>query len=299
MSLIAFLLVFASVFLHVAWNFISKKVKPSLAFYSLMSLTASIVWIPFFVVSDFRFVVMPWQFYLLYFFSVICEVVYMTGLANAYKKGDISLVYPVARALPVLMIAILTVVLGLGKTPTSLALFGMVIVTLGCLIMPFKSFRNISIKVYFSRTIIFVLLAAVGTTGYTLLDSSAMEIVRLQAGDNILNALAYLWLMESGLTIGEFILIAKNKTERKLFKKLFLRSIYPIVAGLCSSGAYGLILTAMQYVNNVSYIQAFRQLSLPIGFFAGVLILKESGTKPKIIGITLVIIGLILTAIAS
>ena len=74
-------------------------------------------------------------------------------------------------------------------------------------------------------------------------------------------------------------------------KKLAFRSIYPVAAGCCSSSAYALILLAMTYVTNVSYIQAFRQLSLPLGFAAGVFFLHEKATLPKIIGVIVILTG--------
>ena len=52
----------------------------------------------------------------------------------------------------------------------------------------------------------------------------------------------------------------------------------------------------MQFVDNVSYIQAFRQFSIPLGAFLGILLLHEKTTKPKLAGLILIIIGLILVA---
>ena len=74
MTLFAFVLVFASVFLHVAWNFISKSTKPSLAFYMLMSGTAALIWLPFFLTSDLRLSSLPLYFFLFYLGSVASEV---------------------------------------------------------------------------------------------------------------------------------------------------------------------------------------------------------------------------------
>lgn len=53
----------------------------------------------------------------------------------------------------------------------------------------------------------------------------------------------------------------------------------------------------MGYVTNVSYIQAFRQLSLPIGLLLGILILKERATFQKIAGLALILTGLFLVAL--
>ena len=177
MTLFAFVLVFASVFLHVAWNFISKSTKPSLAFYMLMSGTAALIWLPFFLTSDLRLSSLPLYFFLFYLGSVASEVMYVAGLAYAYRRGDISLVYPLVRAIPVLLVAAVTILFGLGRTPGRLALLGMLIITLGCILMPLKRFRDFKLSNYMDWIIIFILLGAVGTTGYTILDSSAMNSI--------------------------------------------------------------------------------------------------------------------------
>lgn len=294
MSLIAFALIFLSVFLHVAWNMISKSTKPSMAFYALMSATAAVIWFPFFLLSDIHLAELPWKFHALLFASVTGEVLYVLGLARAYRWSDISLVYPVVRALPVLMIAAVTIIFGLGKAPGKIALSGMVLITAGCFLMPLKKFSDFSPKRYFSSVIGFILLGAIGTTMYTIFDSSALKIVREAAGRiSIPDTLGYLFLIEFGLTAGELLVVAGNRMERALFKKMFCRTLYPVMAGMCSSTAYALVLLAMGYVTNVSYIQAFRQMSLPIGFFAGMLILKEKGTVPKALGMLLILAGLL------
>ena len=57
-----------------------------------------------------------------------------------------------------------------------------------------------------------------------------------------------------------------------------------------------MVLVAMGMVSNVSYIQAFRQLSLPIGVMLGIILLHEKVTLPKIIGVSTLLAGLMLTA---
>ena len=84
--------------------------------------------------------------------------------------------------------------------------------------------------------------------------------------------------------------------ERALFKQYRGKElICPAIAGVCCSGAYGLILLAMPHVTNVSFIQAFRQLSLPLGFLAGVIFLHEKSSSTKIAGLLLILTGLVIT----
>ena len=55
----------------------------------------------------------------------------------------------------------------------------------------------------------------------------------------------------------------------------------------------------MTHVTNVSYIQAFRQMSLPIGVLAGIFLLHEKPGRPRLAGIALVITGLVVVAVGS
>ncbi len=296
MTLIAFILVFLSVFLHVAWNFISKSMRPSLAFYMLMSGTSACIFFPVFLFSDLRLTALPPVFFWLLLGSVVAEVMYVAGLAYAYRKSDISLSYPLVRALPVLMVAATTLIFGIGKSPGKTALLGMLVISVGCILMPLKKFSDFSFRTYWNKVIVFILLGALGTTGYTIADSSALALIRnVFARERALDVLAYLFLIESGLCLGQMFFVVTLKAERAEFKRLFLRSIYPCLAGVCASSAYALVLLAMRHVTNVSYIQAFRQMSLPLGFLAGILILKESGNLPKTVGMILIVAGLVVT----
>ena len=297
MSITAAILIFISVFMHVAWNMLSKSTRPSTAFYIIMNFVGGIIWLPFFMMSGATFEGLPAPFYWLLLGSCFFEVIYMYGLAHGYKHGDISLIYPVVRALPVVMLAVITLVFGIGKSFDMLTLGGMVLIAAGCFIMPFSSFRNISFRSLNGIALLFIALGAVGTTGYTLCDSQALRIYGESSGPVPINAtLGYLFLIQMGLTFGEVPLVLFDPAERGAMKKFMGKEIiYPVIAGICSSGAYALILFAMQHVTNVSFIQAFRQLSLPLGFAAGVLFLKEKSSSTKITGLVMILMGLLIT----
>ena len=270
-----------------------------MAFYLIMTVTAMLIWLPFLIFGKWNPFDMPLRFWLLILFSSIGEVFYMLGLAHAYSRSDISLVYPVARALPVLMVPAVTLLLGLGsKTPAWNAYLGMLVITVGCLVMPLKKFSDFSLKPYCNAVIGFIVLAAVGTTTYTIIDSISVGMVQEQMGrKNMLDIFSLMFFVEGGLSLGELLVVAFDRKERRLLKTLLFRSLSPELAGICSSCAYALVLLAMGYVSNVSYLQAFRQMSLPVGFFAGLLILKEKGTAPKYVGMFLIFAGLVSVAL--
>ena len=298
MTLLAFLLILLSVFLHVTWNLLSKKVAPSLSFYVLMSYTAALIWLSFFLSSDLRLAQLPPRFFAMFAGSVCGEVCYMIGLARAYRKGDISLVYPVVRALPVMMIAVLTLALGIGKPFGMMALSGMVLITFGCLLMPLRELGGMSFRsLCRGPVLLFILLSASGTTMYTIFDKRALEIIaEVQGGSSWLDAVSYLFCVEFSQATVEFCFVLADRRERRIFKHLAGRSIYPSLAGCCSTSAYALILMAMPHVTNVSYLQAFRQISLPLGFLAGVILLHEKALPVRVAGLVCILVGLVIVA---
>ena len=299
MTLLAFLLILLSVFLHVTWNLLSKKVAPSLSFYVLMSYTAAAIWLSFFLASDLHLAQLPPRFYAMLAGSICGEVCYMIGLAHAYRKGDISLVYPVVRALPVIVIPPLTLCLGMGKPISALALGGMALITVGCLLMPLRKIGGLSIRsLCRGPVLLFILLSASGTTMYTLCDMGALKIItEVQGGSSWLDAVSYLFCVEFSQATVEFLFVLADRRERRIFKHLAGRSIYPSLAGCCSTSAYALVLMAMSHVTNVSYLQAFRQMSLPLGVAAGVFLLKEKCPPIRLAGVAAVVAGLVITAL--
>lgn len=300
MSLIAFFLVLVSVFLHATWNFLSKRKVPSLAFYTISSVSAMLLWLPGFIRIGFDWTLLPGRFWLLWSASVACEVCYFAGLAHAYRRGDISLVYPLARALPVLMTAAVTILFGLGKTPGPAALAGMAVLSAGCLLMPPRCWSEFRLAGYRGGALKFILLAAVGTTGYTILDSMAIRMVReIYPGRGIACSIFYLFLLELGIGVAMFCLVLSSKEERAEYRRLFLKSKTPVVSGIFSSVAYVLILLAMGHVTNVSYVQAFRQMSLPLGVLAGIFFLHEKPGRPRLAGIVLVVLGLVIVSLGA
>ena len=297
MTITAAILIFISVFMHVAWNMLSKTTTPSTAFYLIMNFIGGIIWLPFFLMSSSVFTGLPAVFYWLGAGSVASEVLYMYGLAHGYKHGDISLIYPLVRAFPVVMLAVITLIAGIGKPLGIPAQIGMIIIAAGCVIMPFRSFRHISFKGLNTTALVFIILGAIGTTGYTLCDSQALK--QIADGEKVSNTctLGYLFLIQMGLSLGEVPLVIFDPTERIALRKFWGKAFfYPAAAGVFCTGAYALILIAMQHVSNVSFIQAFRQLSLPLGFIAGVCFLHEKNSNTKTIGMLLLLAGLLIVS---
>ncbi len=294
MSLIVAALILLSALLHVGWNTLGKKGISSAAFFFTASFASVIFLFPLLLVLGFDFSIY-WKVWIYLLVSGLFQAVYYTGLAGAYRTGEMSITYPLARALPVLFVPFISFIIGSVNGLTIYSLLGMVVVFIGCLILPQVNLSRLSFKEYFKVYSLFAVLAAVGTTGYTLIDSSAMTIIRNTAGNSILNAVFYFTfqMIFVSIFLGLYILI--NKVEQKKLLEIIKKEKLPTVsAGLMVAAAYIIILICYPMVTHVSYVTAFRQISIPLGAFTGMFFLKEKWSIPKILGVTIIFTGLLL-----
>lgn len=300
MGVEAIILVLVSVSMHATWNFLSKKSTSSAAFFCISSFTAALCWSWALVVYGMPADSLQLKGLCLWGCSLLFETIYFVGLFNAYSRVDMSLAYPVARALPVLLVAGVTAMIYPGRYPNGWGLFGLFVVCCGCLLMPLKKFSDFSFKNYFNKAMLFIVLAAIGTTGYTINDSVLVKICASSPGHNSLTA-AYLvsFVINFGLGCTMALIVIFRKKERENFKLLtssFRAAFYPAMAGILSSLAYLLILLAMLRTTQLSFLQAFRQMSLPIGLMLGIFILKEPAYRPKLAGCAMIVTGLVVIA---
>ena len=141
-----------------------------------------------------------------------------------------------------------------------------------------------------------IILAAIATTGYTITDSFGVQNILRYAPEagQLGGAGTYSCLRETVLACGlmAYLLIFDRRSLRGIGKEFTKPQSY--LAGVFAASAYIMILIAMTHVTNVSYVQAFRQLSLPISVLLGVMILKEKITLFKIAAIGMILGGLLI-----
>ena len=71
---------------------------------------------------------------------------------------------------------------------------------------------------------------------------------------------------------------------------------HAVLAGAAIWLSYVLVLIALAFVRNVSYVASFRLLSIPLGTAFGVAALKEPPHAPRIAGVGIICLGLFLVA---
>jgi len=299
-SPIAILIVLASATVHAGWNLLGKRARPAPAYFALASLTGAVLLSPLLLLWRDTLPLIPGSVWLSLLVTGAFQAVYMTGLAAAYRTGDLSLAYPVARALPVLLVPLVTGVLRIGEPISPLGGVGMVIVVIGLLLVVHRSIATIRLASFISPAVAWALIAGIGTTGYSIIDNGAVELFRagLDTGPGDLRAPLIYILLESASTaiwlLTMTLLVRGPQRVRADFVALDKR--LTMLAGTGIVVAYGLVLVAFGFAENVSYVVAFRQVSLPIGTLFGVVFLGERVGVPRLVGTLLIVAGLVLVA---
>jgi drug/metabolite transporter (DMT)-like permease len=223
---------------------------------------------------------------------------YMAALAGAYRAGDISIAYPLARSLPVIFVFLITLILGKGKPLGTWVIIGIILVVAGCTILPLKVLRQFRFSNYKNLCCLLAVLAAVGIAGYTVTDDTALRSLREIPGnpwDPVDATLVYMVLEGISCSIWQMLIVAFDSRERKaLIEVLHDFKGAATLTGIGIYLTYGLVLASMNYVTNVSYVAAFRQLSIPLGALFGMILLNEPRYVPRIIGVVIIFLGLTL-----
>jgi len=303
MSWTAVLLIITSAFMHALWNLVSKRRNPSLAFFFVAAASAALVASPLLAVHWRLLPLIPTSVWTLIVATGLAQAVYFSGLAGAYRHGDMSLAYPLARALPVLAVAAISILIGKGAQIGHIGLFGMVLITFGCVILPLPRFRGLKLGDYTSTVYLMAIVAAMGTTAYTLIDDAALRQLRMAADlplstTSITLLFIALQALSTTITLGFFTVVQGPERQRL---SALIRTRRQLVSGMLTGvfimATYGLVLASMAYVRNVSYVAAFRQLSIPIGAILGLTLQHEARYQPKLVGIAVITIGLVLVGI--
>jgi drug/metabolite transporter (DMT)-like permease len=301
MTLLAFVLVTVSAFTHAFWNFLSKRQNPQAAFFLMATVASAVILSPILIIFRAGLPTIPPAVWGLIALTGAVQGLYYIFLAAAYRAGDLSYIYPLARSLPVVFVALVSVALGRGGQIHPLAYAGFAAVTAGCIFLPMPRFSDMRLSHYRHRWVLFALLAAVCIVGYTLLDDQSLRTLRSLPTRPLSNlGWALLFGELEAISIAFFMtvyLIGWVKERRVLTRARGPEWRAAALTGVIITATYGLILLAMAYASNVSYILAFRQLSIPIGAALGILVRKEKATPPKLAGIALVVAGLVLAAV--
>lgn len=290
MALLTLALVFLSAIIHASWNLVVRsrganqmllRVPLLIALFGL----GPALWMEW---RGAHFSLFVWGMLIL---TSIFQGFYYLGLVRGYEQGDFTLVYPIVRALPVLFIAIFDAIR--GNQPTLLAWLGMTLVSLGCLVIPHTSLRKLHWGVYRNRTMVWVLLAAFGTVGYSAIDKLAAEAMTPGAV-----TAAHYYIYESALTFLMLWMMLRWQGRPTGLAQLRTDWRWSSLAAFGVFTSYWLILWAYQITAQASYIVAMRQISIVIGAIVGTLLFQEPARHLRISAAAMITFGVILIAVS-
>jgi drug/metabolite transporter (DMT)-like permease len=210
--------------------------------------------------------------------STAFELGYVATLAGALRRGDLSVVYPLARgSAPVLVLAVSAGALG---APTSAwQVGGIALVGAGVLLV--RGVRRPGDP----AVIGLALACGACIAGYTVVDAHGIDHAA---------ALPYLWTVLALTALGYLPLVARVRGAGAL-----RRALRPEV--LCAAvlffGAYLLVLAALR-IAEPGPVAAVRETSVVIAAALGALVLRERVTGARAAGALVVMAGAALIALS-
>ena len=171
MPLIIIITVLISTFLHATWNFLIKKSNHPYEYVQLLAVVSGAISLPFailFIFTD-KFTISG---ILLSILSGLIHVFYFYFLGTAYKKADLSFVYPIARGTAVALVPIVGMLL-IKESVSSIALIGVVVVFFGIFTLGnVTNMKSINISDLFIS-----LITGITVTLYTIVDKYAVSLI--------------------------------------------------------------------------------------------------------------------------
>lgn len=203
--------------------------------------------------------------------SAALELAYVGLLAAAYRRFDLSVVYPVARGLAPVLALVLTIVVA-ASWPSAGEVGGVLAVAAGVLLV--RGVRGGGGGLGAGA-----LIAAV-IAGYTVVD---------RYGIHHANAAPYLLLVMLGPAIAYPLGVGRRRVAAAL-------SPETVVVGAASAGAYLLVLLALRLASAPA-VAAVRETSVVIATALAAVVLHERVGPMRLAGAGLVVAGVALLAV--
>lgn len=234
--------------------------------------------------------------------SGLCQMLYLVGLTLAYQRGELSILYPLIRSSPLLILLFGGLLLGTLDRVGTGAIAGILMIVVGCLFLPMRHFTDFNIKHYVNTASAFALMAATATAGYSLIDDHATRLMRTLLTERYhVGLIALTYVVLQAWTASACLMVVVWFRPEWRIRITGDSSLHKdaMMTGLLIMGTYALVVWAMAYAKDVSYVAAFRQISILIGVVLGITLLKEHLTAPKVLGSFILFGGLILVTLGK
>jgi drug/metabolite transporter (DMT)-like permease len=275
-STTAFAIVLLAAVLHAVWNGLVKASEDRAIVLALISLGHVVFGLVLVLLAPLP-AVASWPFIA---GSTLIHWAYYFLLYHSYRLGDLSQVYPIARGIAPVLVA-LGAQFAVGEVLPAGAWAGILMVSAGILLLSRRALMS---------------AAATKATGAALATGTCIAAYSIADGMGVRvaeGAIGYIgWLFVSEIFVVGFIFWRRGR--EMLFVK---RSVWAtgMVGGLVSAVAYGLVIYAKS-LTLLGLVSTLRETSVIFAALIGVLFLGERPWKPRILAAGIVLAGVILMA---
>ena len=276
MPLNIFLAIILAAFLHAVWNAMVKNEDnkylavtaivlghvPVSVLIILLTPIPSVESIPFIILS------------------ALLHIGYEWYLLSAYRFGDLTKVYPIARGTAPILITIVSLIF-LGVALSNFEILGIIIISLGILSLSLQGAEGIKNR----SAVIYALVTGFFIMGYSITDGYGARV-----SNSFLSYMGWSFILNA--TIFPIILKINNKSEiiTKTFKegkKIFF------IGGTLSYIVYGIVIWGFTQAP-IALITALRETSIIFALLIGTFFLKEKFTFLKVIVTFIIFFGVAL-----
>ncbi|MDA0221818.1 MAG: DMT family transporter [Proteobacteria bacterium] len=203
---------------------------------------------------------------------------YYFMLNRSYLLGDLSVVYPIARGIAPLLVALGAVAVADEYLPVWVW-GGIAAISGGILLLSLQSLR----KNPSPAMILTALTTGVCIAAYSLVDGLGVRVSQSPLG-----YIAWLFIME--ILVAAFIF---HRRGRDMFRLPRNALLFGILGGLISATAYGLVIYAKSLAL-LGAVSALRETSVLFAALIGVVLLGERPWRLRLFAAGIVVIGVIL-----
>ncbi|MFL5654557.1 MAG: EamA family transporter [Ktedonobacteraceae bacterium] len=282
---IALALLLVAAVLHTGWNLFVKRAGEKQVFTWWGLVVGSICFAPLLLLSQ-SFPLRVWPYVI---FSALVEGAYYIILTRAYEHGDFSLVYPMARgAAPAFLV--IWAVLFLGERPRLAGFVGLALIVLGLVIVGGNTWWSLRKTTALSGSGIGLALGvALCISIYSAIDGAAVRIVA---------PLPYTVLVISLSTVFITPVILVRYGGRAAAAEWRTNWFRIVIVGILMLLSYMLVLQTYA-IAHVSYAGAIREISVVFAAFIGWRWLGEGFGLLRLLGASVIFVGILVIAIAG
>jgi drug/metabolite transporter (DMT)-like permease len=285
MSPEALALVLVAAVAHALWNFAARGVRADGGVFVFMyAVGSAVIWAPITFVWLFFHDTQPtWSWLFGPAVSGVLHTVYGVVLQRGYRRGDLSLVYPVARGVGPL-VTLVVAVTALGERPAWQGVVGALLILSGIAVISLPSHREPEARSRRPTRVGVAWGAATGLTiaAYTLWDSHGVNGLGVPP-------LPYFTISLLFQTLPRAPRAWRRRETLPGVWRSYRRQV--VAVSVLSPLAYVLVLQAM-LLAPVALVASTRETSIVIGALLGTWLLKEPGGWRRAVGSVVVLLGI-------